>query len=268
MGGFKDIMAVTSADKVWNGEKWVNTKGTHLMGWKPVINVDGVLMTEDHKILTHSWKAAKQLVSNKYMMGLALGRGGDAWLSYVSYQNDKAKDQLLVQCDCGEMPGRVYYDNVRAGKTTQCNICALEATKKYRKKYFCYEDAMPDDAHRTRLLNRLSAAIVRTTSPGNKSYKNYGARGITVFDQWRADKRSFLRYVQTLEGWDDPNLEMDRIDTDGNYEPGNIRFVSRSENCRNRRRIPELQRKYDAAVARIAELEREINLLRASLRPD
>ena len=176
--------------------------------------------------------------------------------------------QLLVQCDCGEMPGRVYYDNVRAGKTTQCNRCALEATKKYRKQYFCYEDAMPDDAHRTRLLNRLSAAITRTTSPRNKGYKNYGARGITVFDQWRTDKRSFLRYVQTLEGWDDPNLEMDRIDTDGNYEPGNIRFVSRSENCRNRRQIPELQRKYDAAVARIAELEREINLLRAGVRPD
>lgn len=91
-GGFKDIMAVTSTDKVWSGEKWVNTKGAHLMGWKPVINVDGVLMTEDHKILTHSWKQAKQLVSNKYMMDRALEIGMDAWLSCASYQNDKAKD--------------------------------------------------------------------------------------------------------------------------------------------------------------------------------
>ncbi|EAA8503714.1 hypothetical protein EHI00_23270, partial [Salmonella enterica] len=91
-GGFKDIMAITSTDKVWSGEKWVNTKGAHLMGWKPVINVDGVLMTEDHKILAHSWKQAKQLASNRYMMGLALERGMDAWLSCASYQNDKAKD--------------------------------------------------------------------------------------------------------------------------------------------------------------------------------
>lgn len=95
-GGFKDIMAVTSTDKVWSGEKWVNTKGAHLMGWKPVINVDGVLMTEDHKILTHSWKEAKQLVSNKYMMDLALERGMDAWLSCASCPKDKVIDNYLL----------------------------------------------------------------------------------------------------------------------------------------------------------------------------
>ncbi|ACV84131.1 HNH endonuclease [Sodalis phage SO-1] len=176
--------------------------------------------------------------------------------------------QLLAQCDCGAMPGRVGYDNVRRGKTSQCNLCAIEATKRYRKQYFCYDDAMPDDAHRTRLLNRLSAAISRTTNPRAKGYKNYGSRGIAVCDEWKRDKRSFLLYVQTLDGWDNPDFEMDRIDTDGNYEPGNLRFVSRSENCRNRRSVPELQRKYDEALTRIAELEREVNLLRAGLRPD
>lgn len=180
----------------------------------------------------------------------------------------KGHRQLLAQCDCGAMPSRVMFDNVRSGKTTQCNACAMEATKRYRKQFFCYRDAMPDDAHRSRLLNRLSAAIVRTTRPKAKGYENYGGRGIRVCDEWKTDKRAFLIHVQTLDGWDNPDLEMDRIETDGNYEPGNIRFVSRSENCRNKRSVPGLQKRYDAAIARIAELEREVAALRAGVRPD
>lgn len=176
--------------------------------------------------------------------------------------------QLLAQCDCGELPGRVMFDNVRNGKTTQCNACALEATKKYRKQYFCYEDAMSDDEHRRRLLNRLSSAIGRCHRPKTKRFENYGGRGISVYKPWHSDKRAFLIYIQTIPGWDNPELEMDREDNDGNYEPGNIRFVSRSENCNNRRKVPELQQRYDAAVARIAELEREVAVLRASVRPD
>lgn len=176
--------------------------------------------------------------------------------------------QLLVQCDCGAMPGRVFYCNVQSGKTVQCNTCALEATKKYRKQYFCYEDAMSDDEHRRRLLNRLSAAIGRCHRPKTKRFENYGGRGISVYKPWHSDKRAFLTYIQTVPGWDNPELEMDREDNNGNYEPGNIRFISRKENVNNRRSVVELQRRYDAAVARIAELEREIAALRAGLRPD
>ena len=173
--------------------------------------------------------------------------------------------QLLVQCDCGQMPGRVMFDNVRNGRTTQCNPCAKEATKRYRKEYFCYEDVMRDSAHRTRLLNRLSSAISRCHNKKNRAYPNYGGRGIFVFDGWRTDKRAFLLHVQTLAGWDDPELEMDREDNDRGYEPGNIRFISRSENSNNRRQVPALQRKFDAALRRIAELERELETLRTGL---
>ncbi|EMJ0319277.1 hypothetical protein V7I88_004549 [Salmonella enterica] len=90
--GFKDIMAVTSTDKVWNGAKWVNTNGAKLMGWKPVISLDGVLMTEDHRILAHSWLEAKELASHKYILGHALMKGSDAWSSYESYQKETGID--------------------------------------------------------------------------------------------------------------------------------------------------------------------------------
>lgn len=85
--GFKDIMEISSNDKVWNGEKWVNTSGAKLMGWKPVITLDGVQMTEDHQILSNSWKEAKQLASNGCMLARALERGMEGWSSFVNYQN-------------------------------------------------------------------------------------------------------------------------------------------------------------------------------------
>ena len=110
---------------------------------------------------------------------------------------------------------------------------------------------MPDDEHRSRLLNRLSAAIGRCHNERNKAYANYGGRGIKVHDAWRADRSTFLHYIGTILGWDNPNLDMDRIDCNGNYEPGNLRFISRSENNFNKRSVQEMQRRID-------ELERRL----------
>ncbi len=53
---------------------------------------------------------------------------------------------------------------------------------------------------------------------------------------WREDRNAFLRYATTLDRWDEPGLDLDRIDNDGNYEPGNLRLVERKINSRNRRR--------------------------------
>ncbi|EBQ9175563.1 hypothetical protein DLF23_22110 [Salmonella enterica subsp. enterica serovar Newport] len=92
--GFKDVMVVSSTDKVWNGVKWVNTNGAKLMGWKPVISLDGVQMTEDHRILAHSWLEAKELASHKYILGHALMRGSDAWLSFVNCQKETGIDNF------------------------------------------------------------------------------------------------------------------------------------------------------------------------------
>lgn len=92
--GFKDIMAISSNHKVWNGVKWVNTSGAKLMGWKPVIALDGVPMTEDHQILSSSWKEAKQLASSDSMLRQALETGLVAWSSFESYQNETGTDNF------------------------------------------------------------------------------------------------------------------------------------------------------------------------------
>jgi hypothetical protein len=95
---------------------------------------------------------------------------------------------------------------------------------------------MPDADLREMWLNRLSAAVGRCHNTRNPKFKDYGARGIEVCIEWYKDRAAFLRYIQTIPGWDNPKLEMDRKNNDLGYEPGNIRCATRSEQCLNTRR--------------------------------
>jgi len=73
---------------------------------------------------------------------------------------------------------------------------------------------------------------LRCSNPENEAYSDYGGRGITVADRWKDDFLAFLADMGSKPG---PEYELDRIENDGNYEPGNCRWATRSENDRNRR---------------------------------
>lgn len=73
----------------------------------------------------------------------------------------------------------------------------------------------------------------RCYNSSDKSYPNYGGRGIDVCPEWQRDFESFYRWA-IESGWR-LGLQIDRIDNDKGYSPTNCRFVTRSLNCRNRR---------------------------------
>jgi len=74
--------------------------------------------------------------------------------------------------------------------------------------------------------------VQRCTNPRNPSYHRYGAKGVRICEEWRIFEK-FLADVGNRPG---PGYSIDRHpDKNGNYEPGNVRWATASQQSRNRR---------------------------------
>lgn len=81
----------------------------------------------------------------------------------------------------------------------------------------------------TRIHHIWRGMIARCTNPRHRAYAYYGGRGIGICEKWRD---SFLAFYHDMGDPPTEKHEIDRINPNGNYEPGNCRWVTRTENAR------------------------------------
>lgn len=103
-----------------------------------------------------------------------------------------------------------------------------------------------------------NSMLQRCFSPTHVAYKEYGGRGITVCDRWRDPTEGLKNFLADLGRRPSKGHSIDRIDPNGNYEPGNVRWATTKHQARNKRKSLYLPHPKDPTklipAAEVAEL--------------
>lgn len=78
--------------------------------------------------------------------------------------------------------------------------------------------------------------VMRCTNPNRGDYRNYGAKGIKVCEEWETIFGFVASIEKSIGPRPTPKHTLDRINSMGNYEPGNVRWATQSEQLRNQSR--------------------------------
>ena len=89
---------------------------------------------------------------------------------------------------------------------------------------------------RTSICGRWYNMKFRCYNPKYRGYHNYGGRGIKVCDEWLNDVSVYYEHVSSLHNANKDGYTLDRIDNNGNYEPGNLRWASQHTQLANQRK--------------------------------
>lgn len=151
-------------------------------------------------------------------IGMRFGR-----LTVIEIGPRKGHRRALVACICGVRKS-VQMQHLCSGMVASCG---------------CLRRERAADSHRTHgrsdtaEFRAWAGMLGRCTNTSNSRYSYYGSRGIKVCPRWMI----FENFFADMGLRPSPKHSLDRINNSGNYEPGNCRWATRSQQNRNQRRI-------------------------------
>jgi len=156
----------------------------------------------------------------------------------------------LYKCKCGKEK-EIIISNVKSGRIKSCGCLGKETSSKNGKANI--KHGMKNSSE----YKSWQAMKSRCYNKNNKSYKNYGGRGITICERWR---NSFEHFLEDMKPKPEPKRKysIERINNDGNYEPKNCKWILRILESRNQR--SNINITFNSKTQILADWSRELNI--------
>jgi hypothetical protein len=147
-------------------------------------------------------------------------------LTFVSVERRSSDNRIMwrMSCSCGGT-ALVSPNKAMSGHTRSCG-CLYRESRRAGKKY---GDLAKQHKAEYTIWRGLKA---RCTDPNHRAYPDYGGRGIAVWSEWEKDFSSFLSHIGPRPSH---RHQIDRIDNNAGYVPGNVRWATKTTQARNTR---------------------------------
>lgn len=230
MGAFVDITG-----SVFNKLTVIKRTGTNKQGealWLCKCECGGSIITRGSSLRNGTTQSCGCL---QFTQRQAMGRAnanrlhdltGKQFGKWLVVERVKSKPRTVLykcKCECGTIKN-VRATSLTTGASTSCGCYKAEKAAIQAKTH---------GLSRHPLYHVISDAIDRCHNPKAQEYHRYGARGITVCEEWRENRERFIEWAVS-NGYA-KGLTIDRIDNNRGYAPDNCRFVTQQENTNNRR---------------------------------
>lgn len=166
------------------------------------------------------------LTGNRYGRLLVVEHAGPRTLP-----SGRVKHYWLCRCECGTEK-EIVGDSLKRGLTRSCGCLHREIASPERQ--------MSNHPEYRSYRSMLSRCCI----PSAAGYEYYGGRGIEVCERW---KESFWNFLEDM-GERPEGMTLDRLDADGNYEPGNCQWACKRTQARNQFKLSDADLRFVKAT--------------------